>query len=66
MAYLVQIVGQPRQIISLKVGHPSFVLLPTKYAADLIVKRGGRRVEAAELIQGIVGTQGDTLGWSHE
>ena len=66
MAYLVQIVGQPRQIISLKVGHPSFVLLPTKYVADLVAKRGGRRVEVAELVQGIVGTLGDTLGWSHE
>jgi len=38
--YLVQIVDKPHRIIALKALYTSMILLPIKYAAELIVKPG--------------------------
>jgi len=54
MTYLVQMINESHQIVASVVSHPLLILLPTKYVADLIVKRGRGLVETTELIQGIV------------
>ena len=49
IAYLVQIVNKPCQIIALNGWSPLFILLTMKYVTDSIMKLGRGPVEATEL-----------------
>ena len=48
--YLVQIINEPHQLITLKVRHTSPIPLPIEYVAELIVEVEGRSIEVMELL----------------
>jgi len=57
--YRIQIADEPSRIITLKIRQTLLILLPVKYAAELIVEFRRGPVEAMELLQGWV------TGWTH-